>query len=212
MLFWMRRQSMSVKSSLQTSVDRVLTEGGAFGLALLAFTAVIREGLETSLFLVGQAASSNGAALSVLFGALVGLGLSIVIGVGFYRGASVINLRTFFKWTGIALIFIAGGLLARAVHEFAEIGAITIGTQQAFDLSAILPHEAVEGGPTGPILVVGQLLRALFGYSAQPEVISLVVWGAYVGIVLFLYLRPVKPQPLKAAGDPAPKSTQAPAS
>ncbi|MFM7245966.1 MAG: FTR1 family protein, partial [Actinomycetota bacterium] len=78
------------------------------------FTAVIREGLETSLFLVGQAASAEGAAASVLLGAVVGLGLSVLIGVGFYRGARVINLRTFFKWTGIALIFIAAGLLSRA--------------------------------------------------------------------------------------------------
>jgi high-affinity iron transporter len=199
MLFWMRRQAASVKNELQASVDRALTEGGAIGLALLAFTAVIREGLETALFLVGQAASADGAAAGVLLGAVVGLGLSVVIGIGFYRGARVVNLRTFFKWTGIALIFIAAGLLSRAVHELVEIGAITVGSQAAFDLSAVLPHTAIEGAPGGIVLLAGQFLRALFGYTSQPELITFVTWIAYVGIVLFLYLRPVKPMATQPA-------------
>jgi high-affinity iron transporter len=199
MLFWMRRQAMSVKSELQTSVDRALTEGSAIGLGVLAFTAVIREGLETALFLVGQAASAEGAAPGVLAGALTGLGIAALIGVGFYRGAKVINLRSFFRWTGIALIFIAAGLLSRAVHELVEIGVITFGTQAVFDLSPILPHTVIEGAPGGVALLAGQFLRALFGYSSQPELITFVTWLAYVGIVLFLYLRPVKPQALQPA-------------
>jgi len=199
MLFWMRRQAMSVKSELQVSVDRALTEGSAIGLAVLAFTAVIREGLETAVFLVGQAASAEGAATSVLLGALVGLGLSVLIGVGFYRGARVINLRTFFRWTGVALIFIAAGLLSRAVHELVEIGVITIGTQAIFDISAVLPHKEIAGAPDGIALLGGQFLRALFGYTSQPELITFVTWIAYVGIVLFLYLRPVTPKAAQAA-------------
>jgi high-affinity iron transporter len=199
MLFWMRRQAMSVKNELQASVDRALTEGGAIGLAVLAFTAVIREGLETALFLVGQATSAEGAATSVLLGAIAGLGLSVVIGIGFYRGARVVNLRSFFRWTGIALIFIAAGLLSRAVHELVEIGAIAIGTQAVFDLSAILPHAAIDGAPGGIALLAGQFLRALFGYTSQPELITFVTWISYVGIVLFLYLRPVKPKALQPA-------------
>ncbi len=87
-------------------------------------------------------------------------------GVGFYRGASRVNLRTFFRWTGIALIFIAAGLLSKAVHEFVEIGWITIGTQTLFDASATLPHTAIDGAPGGIVLIVGQFLRALFGYTS----------------------------------------------
>ena len=134
MLFWMRRQACSVKGDLQRAVDRVLTEGTAWGLAVLAFTAVIREGLETALFLVGQAtAAADGSAgdagaLAVLAGALVGLGIAVAIGYGFYRGSHALDLRRFFRWTGVLLIFIAAGLLSHAVHEFVEIGWITVGT------------------------------------------------------------------------------------
>ena len=192
MLFWMRRQAAGVRNELQAAVDRALSEGTAMGLAVLAFTAVIREGLETGLFLVGQAASVDAAAPSVLLGAVAGLGIAVLLGVGFYHGASRVNLRTFFRWTGIALIFIAAGLLSKAVHEFVEIGWITVGTQTLFDASATLPHTALDGAPGGVALLAGQFLRALFGYTSQPEVITFVVWATYVVTALVLFLRPFK--------------------
>ena len=200
MLFWMRRQSAGVRGALQAAVDRALTDGAVLGLVILAFTAVIREGLETSLFLVGLTDSSRGGAPSVMLGAVAGLAIATLLGAGFYRGARVINLRTFFRWTGIALIFVAAGLLSSAVHELIEIRWITLGTAPAFDISAILPHAPMAGAPDGPALIVGQFLRALLGYSSQPEVATLLVWAGYVGIVLALFLRPVAhPAPLPAA-------------
>jgi high-affinity iron transporter len=208
MLFWMRRTAANIKGELQAGVDRALLEGGIFGLAILAFTAVIREGLETSLFLLGQATAASEAdagAASTLVGAFIGLVIAIAIGYAFYIGARVINLQTFFRWTGIALIFIAAGLVGYAVHEFVEAGVITVGTGTAFDISAVLPHSG-EIGETGPILIVGQLLRALFGYSSTPEWATLVAWLAYLVVVLPLYLRPVKPSA------PRPVSTEQAAS
>jgi high-affinity iron transporter len=195
MLFWMRRQASSVKGDLQRAVDRTLTEGTAWGLAVLAFTAVIREGLETALFLVGQATAAAGTsgqqgALAVLVGALVGLGIAVVLGYGFYRGSQALNLPTFFRWTGVLLIFIAAGLLSRAVHEFVEIGWISVGTSPAFDIGAVLPHD--QG--------IGLFLGAIFGYTSSPEWITLITWVTYVVVVLALYLRPVK----SGAADPRP--------
>ena len=42
------------------------------------------------------------------------------------------------------------------------------------------------------MLIIGQFLRALFGYSSQPEVITFVVWATYVVTALILFLRPYK--------------------
>ncbi|HEY3481007.1 MAG TPA: iron uptake transporter permease EfeU [Streptomyces sp.] len=204
MLFWMRRTSANIKGTLHAGVDRALTEGGVWALSLLAFTAVIREGIETALFLLGQAtaaAEADQSAAGTLLGALIGLLLAGALGFGFYRGARVINLQRFFRWTGVALIFIAAGLLSHAVHEFVEIGVIGFGTGTAYDISAVLPHE----GSTSVLGIVGQLLRALFGYSADPEWVTLAAWVAYVMLVLGLYLRPVKP------AQPAPVSGSQPA-
>jgi high-affinity iron transporter len=202
MLFWMRRQAVSVKGALQSAIDRVLNSGGAWGLALLAFTAVIREGVETSLFLVGQATSATtsagtSSAGSVLLGAVVGLAIAIFIGYALYRGSRRVNLAVFFRWTGIGLIFIAAGLLSHAVHEFIEIGALGSGpwTNVAFDVSGILSHD--EG--------IGSFLRAIFGYSANPEILTLVVHVGYVAAVLWLYLRPVV-RPIPPAPVAAPAS------
>jgi high-affinity iron transporter len=197
MLFWMRRTAANVKGELQASVDRHLVEGSVWGLAILAFTAVIREGIETSLFLMAQAQAAtqaDGNAFSTLLGALIGLLIAAVIGWGFYRGARVINLRTFFQWTGVALVFIAAGLLSHGIHEFIEAGVFGVGTATAFDISSVLSHD--EG--------IGQWLRAIFGYSSSPEWVTFISWLAYIVAVLVLYLRPVKPRVPESR--PAPKA------
>jgi len=202
MLFWMRRQASSVKGDLQRAVDRVLTEGTAWSLAVLAFSAVIREGLETAIFLVGQATAAaggeagGGASASVLGGALAGLGIAVVLGYGFYRGSRALNLQLFFRWTGVLLVFIAAGLVSHAVHEFVEIGWITVGTATAFDVSRLLPHD--QG--------LGLLLRAVFGYTSTPEWVTLVTWATYVVVVLALYLRPMPPRPAMAPAEPTETS------
>ena len=59
MLFWMRRTAANIKGELHAGVDRALMNGGILGLSVLAFTAVIREGIETALFLMGQATAAG---------------------------------------------------------------------------------------------------------------------------------------------------------
>ena len=201
MLFWMRRQARSVKGDLHAAVDRALDQNSVVALAALAFVAVIREGLETSLFLVGQANSAQQGAIFVLVGALIGLAVAAVLGVGFYQGSRRLNLATFFRWTGVGLIFIAAGLLSTAVHELIEIGVIPFGTQTLFDLSGVLPHDPAAGN------LVGQFLRALFGYSATPEATTFVAWLAYIVVVLALFLRPTRPSPAAATATSAAPAT-----
>jgi len=200
MLFWMRRQSAGVGRELRAAIDRVLSTGGAVGLAVLAFSAVIREGIESALFLVGQAtAASQGTqrgAGSVLAGAALGLVVAAIIGAAFYRGSRRVQLGVFFRWTGILLVFIAAGLLSRAIGEFIEIGVIGVGTGTVYDLSGVL------GDQQG----LGSFLRSLIGYSAAPQWTTLGVYLVYLVAVLVLYLRPsAPPRPLPAAGsEPAP--------
>jgi high-affinity iron transporter len=202
MLFWMRRQSAGLRSELHERIERALGEGTVLGLAVLAFSAVIREGLETSLFLVGQATAVRPSAPSLLVGAVVGLLGATLVGWLFYSGSRRIDLRAFFRWTGIGLVFIAAGLVSRAVHELVEIGVVPIGSQTAFDLSGVLPHD--DG--------IGQFLRAIFGYSATPELATLVVHVGYLAVVLWAYLRPVRPVAPATSAAPAPGSSETVAS
>jgi high-affinity iron transporter len=186
MLFWMRRQSAGLKGELHAAIERALGDGSAWGLAVLAFSAVIREGVETALFLAGQATSVSASASSVGLGALAGLSGAAVIGWGFYRGSRVVDLRRFFRWTGIVLVFIAAGLLSKAVHEYIEVAGIAglslAGAQPAFDLGRVLSSD----------VGIGEFLHAIFGYSAAPETLTLIVHVGYVVGILWLYLRPTR--------------------
>jgi len=184
MLFWMKRQAAGIRGDLQARVARVLDDGGVWGLTILAFTVVIREGIETAVFLVGQAAAAGSdGTLSVLVGAMLGLVLAVGVGYLVYAGSRRIDLRLFFRVTGVLLVFIAAGLVSRAVQELVEIGVIGFATAPAFDLTRVLPDDAG----------IGLFVRALFGYSAAPEVVAVVAWALYVGVVLTLYLRPARP-------------------
>jgi len=183
MIFWMRRQGARIRTELQERVHVALVAGGT-ALAALAFFAVLREGIETALFLFAAAegtAVASGSVASQLLGAFLGLALAIVLAVLLYRGAIHMNLRSFFRLTGLILIVVAAGLFAAGVHELQEAGWFPFLEGTAFDISATLPDDSG----------LGAILRGLVGYSASPTVLEVVAWIGYLVIVGGLYLRPV---------------------
>jgi high-affinity iron transporter len=182
MIFWMRRQGARIKSELQHKVDTALVAGG-LALAALAFFAVLREGVETALFLFAAAegtAVEGGGVGAQLVGAALGLVLAVVLGVLLYRGGIRMNLRSFFKITGAILIVVAAGLFAYSVHELQEAGWFPFLEAHAYDVSATLPDD--EG--------IGAILRGLVGFNADPGVLEVLAWLTYLVVVGFLYLRP----------------------
>jgi len=182
MLFWMRKQAVTLGAELRGGVDRAVASTSMLGLSLLAFTAVIREGIETALFLLGQTTAASGEGLSVALGAFVGLLIAAGIGVLIFRAGLRLNLSAFFNVTGAALVVIASGLLSYGVHELIEVGLLPALINPVYDISAILPHK--EG--------IGQFLRAIVGYSSTPELTTLLAQGAYLLFGLFFYVRPVR--------------------
>jgi len=183
MLFWMRRQAASMSGELRQGIDKALIAAPLLGVGGLAFTAVIREGIETSLFLIGQAAAvtTTGDAIWVFLGALSGLAVAVGIGAAIFKFGTRLNLQRFFSWTGVALILIAAGLLSHGVHELIELGLLPPLANEVYNLSAQLPD--TEG--------IGLFLRAVAGYSAAPELLTLIVHATYLCVGLFFYLRPV---------------------
>jgi high-affinity iron transporter len=183
MIFWMRRQGASIRTELHEKVNLALVAGGT-ALSLLAFFAVLREGVETALFLFAAAegtAVASGSVAGQLLGAFLGLALAIVLAVLLYRGAIHMNLRSFFRLTGLILIVIAAGLFAAGIHELQEAGWFAFLEGTAFDISATLPDDSG----------VGAILRGLVGYSAAPTTLEVVSWFGYLLIIGGLYLRPV---------------------
>jgi high-affinity iron transporter len=122
MIFWMRKQSRGLKRELETQVEHALASGSAFALGLVAFISVLREGIETALFLFGTVEGSNRLIAST--SAAVGLAAAVALGYLFYRGSSRLDLRRFFTFTSVLLLLFAGWLLARGLEELAEGGVI----------------------------------------------------------------------------------------
>src|SRR4051812_33957288 len=134
MIFWMTRNAGRLAGTLRSDVDRALV-GAGWGLVLLAFLSVGREGVETSLF-IWTAVQSAGADVWSLVGAVLGLGAAVALGVAIAKGLVRVNLGTFFTVTGAILIVVAAGVLSYGVHDLQEAGILPGLHAVAFDVSA----------------------------------------------------------------------------
>ena len=183
MVFWMARTARYLKAGLHARLDGALAAGG-WGVLVVAFLAVAREGLETALFLWAAAAATGatGATGSPLLGASLGLATAVVLGWAVYRGAVSLNLGVFFRWTGLFLIAIAAGVLAYGVHELQEAGVLTWGTATAFDVSGVISATSA----------LGSLLKGLLNFTPTPTWGQVVAWVAYLVPTAVLYLRAVR--------------------
>ena len=183
MIFWMNRQSRSIKAELEAGVNRATSAGGARALFSLAFLAVVREGIELALFLTAATFASD--TESTILGALLGLGVSILLGWGLFASTLRLNLRRFFQVTGLLLILFAAGLVAHGVHEFNEVGWIPPGIEHLWDFNPILDENST----------FGLILKALFGYNGNPSLTEVLAYLAYY-VLIFISLwwlnRPVK--------------------
>jgi high-affinity iron transporter len=173
MILWMSRNSRSLKGELQRGVNAALQRGGAaWGLFLLVFFAVVREGVELALLLF--AAPGEGK----LLGGLAGIAGAIGIGVLIYAFGRRVDLRTFFKVTTILLVVFAAGLVSHAAHEFAEAGLLAgIEGPVLWSTKSFLPES--DG--------VGAVLRSLFGYADSPHVIEVVAYVGYFVVAWLLF-------------------------
>lgn len=182
MIFFMRRAGSKMRSELRERVDSALA-GGGVALGLLAFTVVLREGIETALFLFGTDQVTGGSRAATVFGGLVGLAIAIVLGYLIYQGGIHMNLRIFFKVTGALLLVVAAGLLAFSVHELQEVHVLPGDDSKAYDVSHILSSDP-------DVSLPGGMLRALIGYHDNPSVLEVVAWASYLLIAGFLFFKP----------------------
>jgi high-affinity iron transporter len=177
MIFWMQRQGRRVQVELESDVRRAVTAGSAWGLFGLAFAAVVREGIETVLFLTAAAFTATPA--QTLVGAGLGLALAIILGWLIFSAGKRLNLRVFFRVTGILLILFAAGLVARGVHEFQEAALLPMVVEHVWDINPILNESSL----------LGAFLKAIFGYNGNPSLLEALVYCAYFVIVGIASLR-----------------------
>ncbi|HEY6073164.1 MAG TPA: FTR1 family protein [Anaerolineales bacterium] len=173
MIFWMSQQARNLKPELEEGVNRAAAGGGKRAVFWLAFVAVVREGIELGLFLTASVFATN--ALQTSIGAALGLGTAILLGWSIFASTVKLDLRRFFQVTGFLLILFAAGLVAHGVHEFVEIGIIPALIDPIWNANAFLPAESI----------LGQFMKALFGYNPTPSLMEMLAYGAYIGAVWF---------------------------
>jgi len=176
MVLWMQRRSRGLQQEMESRVSLTLTRSARLGIFSLIFFAVLREGLELALFLL--AVRFNAGQMNVLVGVLLGLGLSALLGWVFFTLSERLTLRGFFQVTNTLLILFAAGLVGLAVHEFNEAGWIPAVIDPVWDLSPILDEGSTLGG----------ILKALFGYQANPSLSSIISYIGYLIAIGFAFL------------------------
>lgn len=181
MIVWMNRHSREMKSHLEGAAEAALAQGSARALVLMAFLAVLREGFETSVFLLATLQASGSAALGAV-GAVLGILVAAVIGYGIYRGGVRLNMARFFRATGIVLVLVAAGLVMSALHTAHEAGWLNAGQAQALDLTWLVR----------PGTLLDPLLTGVLGIQASPTVVEVAGWLVYAVPMLLLVAWPRK--------------------
>jgi len=192
MIFWMRRTARHLSKDLQGKLAEALTMG-SLALALTAFLAVGREGLETAVFLWSAIEATSDGAQPVI-GASLGLVVATILGSLLYKRSVKLNLATFFSWTGGFLIVVAAGVLAYGVHDLQEARILPGEDTLAFDV-----HHVVEPGS-----FLGTLLKGTFNFSPATTWLQAVVWVLYVVPVLFFFYRQIRRNNRPAPTAPVP--------
>lgn len=184
MIFWMATAAKTIAGDLRGRVDAASENWWSLG--LVAFLAVGREGMETSLILWTATRTATGRDIpesapvtaEPLIAAVLGILVAVVIGYLLYRGAITLNLTKFFTWTGAFLILVAAGVLSYGFHDLQEADIVPGLNDHLFDVS-----DVIEPGSW-----YATLLKGFFNFSPQTTYVEGVVWLVYVAVVVPLFL------------------------
>ena len=171
MILWMQRKGGEIQQDIEAKTAHATLNQGGSALLILAFLAVFREGIELALFLMAARMASD--PISVLVGAVLGLGGAILLGWMIFATTRRLNLRHFFQITNVLLLLFAAGLVAYGVHEFNEAGWVPSIVENVWDINHLLSDKSEIGG----------ILKALFGYNGNPSLTEVIAYLGYFTIL-----------------------------
>ncbi|MHA2128662.1 MAG: FTR1 family iron permease, partial [Promethearchaeota archaeon] len=124
LVLWVSKEGPKMRKHLEEKVEHSIEAQKAISISILTFIIIIREGIELVLLLTGTASIGSISPSASIVGSLIGLGISVLIGLLTYYGIKTIDLLKFFKVTNVILILFAAGLITFGIHEFIEAGII----------------------------------------------------------------------------------------
>ena len=180
MIFWMKRAARGLRDELHGKVDSAVG-AGSLAIAVTAFVAVVREGLETALFIYTNF-NTVGAASSATIGLILGLALAVALGYLIYNRSVKINLSKFFQITGTALVVVAAGVLSYGIHEYQELGWLPGAESFIWDVTSWMAKDSI----------LATVLAGSIGFDTTTSWLQFLVAGAYIAVILWLYLKPAR--------------------
>jgi FTR1 family protein len=139
MIWFMNKTARSLKGDIEAKIAKATGGTSQFGLFLLVFLLVFREGVETVLIL--SAVSLNSTELLSFTGTTLGIAVAVVFGVMFIRGSVKINLQRFFKVTSVILYFVTFQLVVSGLHELSENGVLPSSTAEMQYIGPIVRND-----------------------------------------------------------------------
>ena len=178
LVLWVSKEGPKMKENLEGRLEESINTQKVFSISITTFIIIIREGIELVLLTTGAASIGSLNQVSVILGSIIGLAISILVGLIIFYGIKSINLRTFFKITNIMLILFAAGLITYGIHEFIEAGVINPIIEEVWNIKHILPETFPDGNPATPefLEIIGALFKALFGYNANPALLEVIIY------------------------------------
>ena len=185
LILWISKEGSKMRETLDEKVEQSITTGKSFSILILTFIVIIREGIELVLLLVGATSLGTLDQVSIIIGSSIGIGIAIIIGILMFYGIKTINLSMFFKITNAVLILFAAGLITYGIHEFIEAGALNPIIEEVWNIKHILPESFPDNNPLTPewLEVIGALLKALFGYNANPSLLEIFIYPTLIAII-----------------------------
>lgn len=171
MLIWVSNWMISKSSSqawdryIKERTDASLSRGSLFGLAFIAFLAVLREGAETILFYIPVISNADEAVGYVWIGLAVGAAILVLVYLLIQFAALRIPLRPFFTATSLLLALMAFTFTGSGIKELQE--------------ADVLPLTHLDGFPTIDLLGIYPRVENLAGQALVLAIIvGLYFWGS----------------------------------
>lgn len=173
MIWWFLKQQKSIRLHLESKVTQYSDRWARVGLFLVVFFAILREGVETVLFM-SAIFLRNGDVVSVALSAFGGLFVALGLGYLIFVVEKKLNLKWFFRTSNVLLILFAAGLMAHGVHELQEAGVVPTFIEHVYDMNGVFDENSV----------LGSFAKALFGYNGNPSLIEIVTYVTYLGAIV----------------------------
>lgn len=170
---WMAEHGREIAARLKALGSAVTTgQEPATMLVVVTALAVMREGSEVALFLYGIAASGiNG--VQLLIGGLFGVAAGVAVGYVLFAGLSRVPLKSLFQMSGVIILFIASGMLARGVGFLVQAGYLPPLIPDIWNTSWLVAGDSM----------LGRSLGALVGYTPAPSLLQVLIWVAALTLI-----------------------------